>query len=457
MDNKNNIGLIGLAVMGANLARNFADKGYKIAVFNRTFAKTEEFLNQNYNNIIGYEKINEFINSLERPRKVILMVKSGTAVDDFIAVIKEHLEEGDIIIDCGNSHWKDTQRRQLELASDHIDFVGCGVSGGEEGALHGPSIMPGGRVESIKTLLPMLNAIAAKDFEGNACVTNVGLSGSGHFVKMVHNGIEYAIMQGIAEVYDILRNVYKNGENYDHVIVNQIFEGLNTGDVQSFLMDVSINVLKSVDEKTGKHLVDLVVDKAGSKGTGKWTVESALDLGIAVPTISASLFARILSSRNTNVMVKKNIEGQLHKLQINKEDLQSLLYTTLESVYLAAYLQGLDLIIAANTEFDWQIDLGEVIRIWQGGCIIRSQMLSKLTSYLREEIDFENRIINLSQVSKLLDLPLPVINSTLDYIRTLSASKLPTNLIQGQRDYFGAHTYERVDMEGVFSGGWNIN
>ena len=462
----NHIAVIGLAPMGKNLAKNLANHDYKVAVFNRTFAKTQELLAENNPNIVGFENLNQLVESLERPRKVIIMVKSGQPVDTFIEEVHQYLEDGDILIDCGNSNWKDTLRRQKQLADStfytlekvlegnlnlehkkNVHFVGCGVSGGWLGALTGPSIMPGGSPEAVNAVLPILQKIAAKDFAGQPAVTNVGLEAAGHFVKMVHNGIEYAIMEGIAEIYDIVKQFEPNQNEQI-----KIFEKLNQGEINSYLLDVTIQALKLSDSEG--FVLPRVEDKAGAKGTGKWTVEAAMDLGIATPNIAAAVFARIMSSRtgNLNIPVPPRIEGNNFKAQI--PDLKYF-SEALKAIYFTSYLQGMDLILEANKIFGWQIDIQEVIRIWQGGCIIRSLMLKDLGNLLK--IDSSEQKVELTkqvQISRqslvdffnnvLQEFPgiitiLAVYNSSFDYCNVILTESLPTNLIQLQRHIFGDH------------------
>jgi 6-phosphogluconate dehydrogenase len=468
--NKSSIGIIGLSTMGANLARNFGSKGFLTSVFNRSYDKTKKLVelwsldksqNSYSGEIIGFENLKDFVQSLERPRKILLLVKSGQPVDDFIEKLYPYLDDDDVIVDTGNSNWLDTQRRQDILENGKlytlaevtagkksgeikkIHFIGSGVSGGEEGALKGPSIMPGGNADSVESLLPILEKISADDFNGGKCVTNIGLGASGHFVKMVHNGIEYAIMQGIAEIYDILRsNKYNNDE------IKEIFTNLNQDSLKGFLLDITEQIFKTETED-GNHLVDKIKDEAKAKGTGAWTVEAALKFGVFAPTISASVFARVGSARNQNYKLLRNLEFTNN----NKVNLE-LLQKSLEAVYLVSYLQGFDIIDHANKEKDWKIDMQEVIRIWQGGCIIRSKMLIDLPKIWESEVDFKAYIPSLESIQTAGSSPKPVLNSTLDYILTIQAYKLPTNLIQAQRDLFGAHTFNRTDKDGTFSGGW---
>jgi 6-phosphogluconate dehydrogenase len=447
---KSTIGVIGLAVMGANLARNFASKGYQTSVYNRTFSRTQEIVNEHSDNLQGFEGLKEFVDSLELPRKIIIMVQSGLPVDETIQQLLHFTDRQDIIVDCGNSNWKDTQRRQEQL-KHKINFIGCGVSGGSLGALHGPSIMPGGDPKIVEQLLPYLKDVAAKDFQSTACASNIGAGAAGHFVKMVHNGIEYALMQAIAEVYDILRS-----RNIDQEGICTIFNKLNQGNLQSYLLDITEDILKSKTEN-GRHLLQLVSSKAENKGTGGWTAISAIELGVSVPSLTAALFARYSShvsqssaenQSSTNSQVSDNTVEELSKI--------------LELCFLTSYLQGMELIQKASDRFDWKVNVQEVLRVWEGGCIIRSQMISTLRSYYQlnqrsrhEFLAKYNR--NTSKIKHFLSLtstPLPVINSSIDYLLTLLVDILPTNLIQAQRDYFGEHTYVRTDTGEVVTGGW---
>jgi 6-phosphogluconate dehydrogenase len=451
--NLNNIAVIGLAPMGKNLAKNIASRGFKVSVYNRSHEKTDELLTENQENIIGFYDYKELVTSLEMPRKIIVMVKSGQPVDDFIDDIVPFMDSGDILIDCGNSNYKDTERRQKKLETVNkintkaIHFIGCGVSGGWKGALNGPSIMPGGQVEAVEVIMPILKAIAAKDFNNSPCVTNVGLSGAGHFVKTVHNGIEYAIMQGIAEIYDILRQ-YSGG---NQVLIEKAFSELNTGEIQSYLLDVTIEALQKEDENG--LMLERVDFKAGAKGTGAWTVESALELGVAIPSIAASVMARIMSNHNQFFTVNK-IDRIIHQDTNQEPQMPNNQYLTnaLEAIYLTAYLQGLDLINKANEEYKWNINLDEVIRIWQGGCIIRSKMLVKLSELIKngnselltEEIKKARSGLLECYDEIVQNLPssvpyLSVFTSALDYCSVLLADKLPTNMTQLQRNIFGDH------------------
>jgi 6-phosphogluconate dehydrogenase len=454
----NQLSVIGLAAMGKNLAKNFASRGFQVGVFNRSFSRTQELLDEKNENIQGYEDLRSLVLSLETPRKIFLMVKSGEAVEETIKQLRMILDKGDILIDCGNSHWKETVKKQEELGEVGLEFVGCGVSGGWEGALLGPSIMPGGKKTVVEEVLPYLQAAAADDFGGGKCVTNVGTGSAGHYVKMVHNGIEYSIMQGIAEIYDVLLKF-----GYDQPEILEFFQSINTGDNKSFLLDITEEILKTSDNLSSNYLVTQIDSKAGAKGTGKWTVEEGMNLGVAVPNIYAGLNARVMTEVNHKVKEYVTTQNTSSKENIDKEELKNLLTKVVAAFYLISYQQGLELITAANTEYKMDINILEVLRIWQGGCIIRSKMLLTISEQYKQgkyPQELHNQAID--SISELLRLlldnqiivPLPVINSTRDYIISMESHKLPQNLTQAQRDFFGAHTYQRIDRDGVFTGGW---
>ncbi|MBC7471669.1 MAG: NADP-dependent phosphogluconate dehydrogenase [candidate division SR1 bacterium] len=452
---KSSIGVVGLAVMGANIARNFASKEYKTSVYNRTFARTQELVNEFPDHLDGFEELKDFVESLELPRKIIVMVKSGQPVDELIIELLKYVDQDDIIIDCGNSYWKDTQRRQEQL-KHKVHFIGCGVSGGSLGALHGPSIMPGGEKHVVDQLLPYLRHVVAKDFLLNPCVSNIGEGAAGHFVKMVHNGIEYALMQSIAEIYNILRsNKYSN----EHMRI--VFSKLNQGNLQSYLLDITEDILESKIEN-GDYLLDLVLDKAESKGTGGWTVISAIELGVSIPSLSSALFARYANSQD-------HITTMIHPIYENLSSQDNLDSTIdefskiLELNFFASYIQGFELIQKASDEYSWKVDIHEVLRVWEGGCIIRSQMISTLQSYIKLnktlQIDFLTKyaqyIPKIRHFISQTRVSMATTNASLDYILTFLAPRLPTNLIQAQRDYFGEHTYVRIDSGDTVTGGWN--
>jgi 6-phosphogluconate dehydrogenase len=451
-----NIGIIGLGVMGSNLARNFASKNYQVSIYNRTFARTQELRAKHGKNLVGFETLKEFVNSLELPRKIIIMVKNGAPTQEVVQDLLEFIHKDDIIMDCGNSNYKDTLLLQKAL-KNKVNFLGCGVSGGSKGALYGPSIMPSGKKEAVQIMLPYLESIAAKDFHGRPCVTNIGTESSGHFVKMVHNGIEYAAMQAIAEIYDILRFKEVNQMN-----IREVFSRLNKGNLQGFLLDITEDVLNAKTE-TGQSLLDLVDDRAQAKGTGAWAVEAGIDLGVNVQSIAAALFARYASSQERFIpedFVVRRKQGD-KDFTITEKVIDNL-YKSLELSFFASYLQGLDLIDAANSEYKWNINIDEVLRIWEGGCIIRSQMISTLRVYKKLELQSQvgflrKNAMNLESaktINSYTNTPKPVINSSSDYFVSKVAVKLPQNLIQAQRDYFGQHTYKRTDMLGDFTGGW---
>lgn len=451
---KSDIWVIGLGVMWQNLALNISDKGFPVSVYNRTYSKTQDFLaeNEKSENLAGYEELKDFISSLALPRKVMLMVQAGPATDSVIDSISLLLERWDLIIDGGNAHWQNTISREKRLSEKWIHFIGSGVSGWEEGARHGPSLMPGGDKEAFEAIRPIWESIAAKDFSGKPCTTYVGKSAAGNFVKMVHNGIEYALMQAIAEIYDLLR--YSSTSNED---IWDIFAKLNTGLLESFLLEITTDIFSHKDPRdTEKYLIDVIRDRAKSKGTGGWTVQSAIDLGVPVPTISEALMARQISAREWTF----EIEGQQTDTHIQDIDISiDQLKETLTLAYLGSYLQGLDVIVHASEEYSWDIDIAEVIRIWQWGCIIRSRLLEILPCFFDENYGdkaLKEKYTQLqSNLKKMLDatswvldkprIPTPVLGSIRDYFMTLYRQKLPTNLIQAQRDYFGAHTFERTD------------
>ncbi|OFT85926.1 NADP-dependent phosphogluconate dehydrogenase [Corynebacterium sp. HMSC29G08] len=469
------IGVVGMAVMGSNLARNFASKGHTVAIYNRSPEKTRAVVAEfgHEGNFIPAETIEEFVASLERPRKAIIMVQAGAATDAVIAQLVEAMDEGDIIIDGGNALFTDTIRREREVAATGRHFVGAGISGGEEGALRGPSIMPGGPAQSWETLGPLLEDISAK-VDGTPCVTHIGPDGAGHFVKMVHNGIEYADMQVIGEAYHLLR--YAAG--LEPVEIAEIFTEWNKGDLDSYLIEITAEVLRQVDARTGKPFIDIIVDAAGQKGTGRWTVKEALDLGVPVTGIGEAVFARALSSALAQREAAQNANlpagdaATLESLGVSREEFVEDVRRALYASKLVAYAQGFDEINAGSQEYSWNIKPGDLARIWRGGCIIRAQFLNRITEayerdpelasllldpYFKGElekglVDAWRRIV---VAATRLGLPVPVFASSLSYYDSLRSKRLPAALIQGQRDFFGAHTYRRVDMEGSFHTAWS--
>ena len=465
---KQKIGLVGLAVMGENLALNIEGHGFSMAVFNRTTAKTENFIagKAKGKNIVGAKTIEEFVDSLEKPRKIILMVKAGQAVDEMISSIVGHLDKGDLLIDGGNSFFKDTARRGKELAQKGILYIGTGVSGGEEGALKGPSIMPGGPKEAYKMVEKILTKIAAQ-VDNGPCCTYIGPGAAGHYVKMVHNGIEYGDMQLICEAYDIL----KTALGLQAAELSEIFGEWNKGELDSYLIEITAAVLAKKDEDTGKPLVDMILDKAGQKGTGKWTSQSALDLGVPTPTINAAVVARTMSAfKDERVAASKILSGPKAKFSGEKNDLVQSVREALYASKITSYAQGMALLREADKEYDWNLNYGEIARIWKGGCIIRAKFLDLIKQAYQRNANLPNLLVdkefskavtsrqaNWRKVVKIaveLGIPAPAMSGSLAYFDSYRREQLPANLIQAQRDYFGAHTYERMDKPGSFHTEW---
>ncbi|GAB09447.1 6-phosphogluconate dehydrogenase [Gordonia araii NBRC 100433] len=463
------IGVTGLAVMGSNIARNFARNGYTVAVHNRSIAKTDALLAEHGDDgdFVRTETIAEFAAALERPRRALIMVQAGDATDAVIEELAAVFEPGDIIIDGGNALYTDTIRREASLAERGLLFIGAGISGGEEGALLGPSIMPGGPADSYKAVGPMLEKVAAQ-VDGEPCCTHIGPDGSGHFVKMVHNGIEYADMQLIGEAYDLMRRALDMPANG----IGAVFAAWNDTELSSYLIEITAEVLSQVDAKTGKPLVDVIVDEAGQKGTGRWTVKSALDLGIPVTGIAEAVFARALSSSSAQRDAAAGLaSGQLAAAPADArafiDDIKAALYAS----KVVAYAQGFDQIAAGSREYGWNVDPGALATIWRGGCIIRAQFLNRireayaenpelpsllLAPYFRDAvesgIDSWRRVV---ATAATMGIPVPAFASSLAYYDALRAQRLPAALTQGLRDYFGAHTYRRVDAEGSFHTLWS--
>ncbi len=464
-----NIGVVGLAVMGANLARNLASRpGNTVAVYNRSAAKTDELLADHPEaGFVPAGSYEQFAAALRRPRTAVIMVKAGAGTDAVIDELVRVFEPGDIIVDGGNSLFTDTIRRERAVRATGIDFVGMGVSGGEEGALRGPSLMPGGSDASWTTLGPILRSIAAVA-EGEPCVAHVGHDGAGHFVKMVHNGIEYADMQLIAEAYDLIRQ----GTGRTPAQIADVFAGWNGGELESYLIEITAEVLRQTDASTGLPLVDVIVDQAGAKGTGAWTVQTALDLGVPVSGIAEATFARSLSSRPEQRTAAAGLPGPRGAAQGPQgddfiEDVRLALFAS----KIVAYSQGFDEIRAGAAEHGWNIDLGAVSRIWRGGCIIRAQFLNRIADAYGAEPDlplllaapyFAAALGRAEQAWRRVvvaateaGIPAPAFSSSLAYYDALRADRLPAALIQGQRDFFGAHTYRRTDRPGTFHTLWS--
>ena len=464
-------GLIGLGVMGQNFVLNVERNGYGVAVYNRTAETTDKYIAGPAagKNIKPAYTLKEFVDSLESPRKIMLLVKAGAPVDATIQQLIPLLDKGDLIIDGGNSFFLDTERRAKELESQGFNFFGMGVSGGEEGALWGPSLMPGGSRDAYKEVEPIMNAVAAKaDEDGESCVTYLGPGGSGHYVKMAHNGIEYGDMQLIAEAYDLLKQALGLSAQEFH----NIFAEWNKGELSSFLIEVTANVFKKVDEESGKPLVDVILDKAGQKGTGKWMSENALDLGAAIPTITAAVDGRILSSqKEERIKASGILTGPAKKY--NGESSQKLIDAVRDALYaskICSYAQGMSLLKKASEEYKYNLDLGTIAKIWRAGCIIRARFLNDITNAYNRNKDLPNllvdeefrKAINTRQESWRfvikcaieMGIPMPAMSASLAYYDSYRSERLPANLIQAQRDFFGAHTFERTDKQGTFHADW---
>ncbi|ELP53107.1 6-phosphogluconate dehydrogenase, decarboxylating [Microcystis aeruginosa TAIHU98] len=458
---KRTFGVIGLAVMGENLALNVESRGFPIAVYNRTASKTKEFMETRAvgKDVKAAYSLEEFVQILERPRKILVMVKAGPPVDAVIEQLKPLLEEGDMIIDGGNSLYEDTERRTRDLESTtKLGFVGMGVSGGEEGALHGPSLMPGGTEFAYRELEPILTKIAAQVDDG-PCVTYVGSGGAGHYVKMVHNGIEYGDMQLIAEAYDVL----KNGLGLSNQQLQETFAEWNrTDELNSYLIEITADIFKCVDPETGHHLIDLILDSAGQKGTGRWTVLSSLELGVPIPTIYAAVNARVMSAyKDERVAASKELPGPGETYPGDAALFVDKVRDALYCSKMCSYAQGMALIAKASQEFNYNISLPESARIWKGGCIIRAGFLDKIRKAFAENPGLPNLLLAPEFKQSILDrqeawrevlvlanklgIPVPAFSSSLDYFDSYRRANLPQNLTQAQRDYFGAHTYERTD------------
>ncbi|MBB5789088.1 NADP-dependent phosphogluconate dehydrogenase [Jiangella mangrovi] len=468
------IGVTGLAVMGRNLARNFARNGYTVALHNRTASRTHDLVEQfgSEGSFVPAETAEEFVAALERPRRLIIMVKAGDPTDAVIDEFAPLLEPGDVIIDGGNAHYADTRRREAKLREQGIHFVGTGISGGEEGALNGPSIMPGGSDESYQSLGPMLEKISAKAADGSPCCTHIGADGAGHFVKMVHNGIEYADMQLIAEAYDLLRHA----AGYEPAKIAEIFRGWNTGRLDSYLIEITAEVLAHVDADTGRPFVDVVLDQAEQKGTGRWTVQIALDLGVPVSGIAEAVFARSVSGHTDLRAVGASLAGPspADVGALDADDAERFAAQVEQALYaskVVSYTQGFHQMQAAGAEYGWTLDLGAIAGIWRGGCIIRAAFLDRITAAYAKDAALPSLLADEQFAAEIgaaqdawravvstaarLGIPVPGFSTALAYYDALRAPRLPAALTQGQRDFFGAHTYRRVDREGSFHTLWS--
>ncbi|OIA98831.1 phosphogluconate dehydrogenase (NADP(+)-dependent, decarboxylating) [Paenibacillus sp. LC231] len=465
---KQQIGVIGLAVMGKNLALNIESKGFTVSVYNRSPQKTEDMLKETEGKQVkGTFSIEEFVDSLETPRKILIMVQAGQATDATIEQLIPHLDKGDIIIDGGNAYFPDTQRRSKELAEKGFNFIGAGVSGGEEGALKGPSIMPGGQESAYKLVEPILTAISAKVNE-EPCCTYIGPDGAGHYVKMVHNGIEYGDMQLICEAYQLLKDVL----GLDAKDLHGIFTEWNQGELDSYLIEITADIFSKYDEETGKPMVDVILDTAGQKGTGKWTSQSSLDLGVPLSMITESVFSRFLSAmKEERVAASKILNGpKAAAFDGDKAEFIENVRKALFASKIVSYAQGFAQLRVASDEYGWNLQYGNLAKIWRGGCIIRSRFLQNITDAYENNPELKNLLLDpfftdiiesyqdawrkvvASAVS--LGIPVPGFSSALAYYDSYRTANLPANLLQAQRDYFGAHTFKRVDKEGTFHYNW---
>ena len=464
------IGVVGLGVMGANLARNIASRGFPVAGYDLDAAKRQAFVEgDSSGSAIGSADAPErLIAVLERPRRILMMVPAGAPVDSVIAHLRPHLEREDILIDGGNSFFRDTDRRADELASAGLRFVGMGVSGGEEGALRGPSMMPGGPREAWDALAPILRAIAAKAEDGDPCVSYMGPRGAGHYVKMVHNGIEYGDMQLIAEVYDVLTRAAGMSARE----IADTFSSWNEGELKSYLVEITARVLERIDADTGRPLVDLILDEAQQKGTGKWMSQNAFDVGAPIPTVNAAVEARLLSAlKSERVVASKVLAGPTPAAAgVRRDDLVDAARRALYAAKITSYAQGMALLRQASVEYKYDINLAEVAKIWRAGCIIRAALLSDVRAAFTRNPELLNLMLDdtfskslasgqqalrdVVQAAVSAGIPVPALGSSLAYYDSYRSARLPANLTQGQRDFFGAHTYRRVDRDGVFHTDW---
>lgn len=465
---KQQIGVAGLAVMGKNLALNMESKGFSVALYNRSSEKTKELLAEaEGKNFVGTYSIEEFVASLETPRKIMMMIKAGEPTDALIEQLVPHLEEGDILIDGGNAYFPDTERRYQELAAKGLRFIGAGVSGGEEGALKGPAIMPGGQKDAYELVEPILTGISAK-VNGDPCSTYIGEGGSGHYVKMVHNGIEYGDMQLIGEAYHLLKDVLHLGTDELH----EIFTEWNRGELDSYLIEITADIFSKQDPDTGKPMVDVILDAAGQKGTGKWTSQSSLDLGVPLSIVTESVFARFLSAmKEERVQASQILKGPDTKPYDG--DTKEFIEAVRKALYaskIASYAQGFAQLRSASEEYNWNLNFGSIAMIFRGGCIIRARFLENIKEAYDKNPELKNLLLDdyfgwvvnnyqeawrqVVSIAVQYGIPVPAFASALAYYDSYRTERLPANLLQAQRDYFGAHTFNRVDKEGTFHFQW---
>ncbi|CAM4514425.1 NADP-dependent phosphogluconate dehydrogenase [Paenibacillus typhae] len=465
---KQQIGVVGLAVMGKNLAMNMESKGFSVAVYNRSSEKTDELLAEAAGkNFVGAYSIEEFVQSLELPRKIMIMVKAGKPTDDTIQQLVPFLSPGDILIDGGNAFFPDTQRRNKELQAQGFRFIGAGVSGGEEGALKGPAIMPGGQQDAYELVEPILTAISAK-VDGDPCSTYIGPDGAGHYVKMVHNGIEYGDMQLIGEAYQLLKDVL----GLDTAELHEIFAEWNRGELSSYLIEITADIFAKADPETGKPMVDVILDSAGQKGTGKWTSQNALDLGVPLSIITESVFARFLSAmKEERVAASKRLQGpEFKSFDGDAKEFIEAVRKALYASKIASYAQGFAQMRVASDEYNWNLNYGSIAMIFRGGCIIRAGFLQNIKDAYDRDPELKNLFLDeyfsnvvhnyqdawreVVALAVKRGIPVPAFASGLAYYDSYRSERLPANLLQAQRDYFGAHTFERLDKPGSFHFQW---
>jgi len=466
---KQAIGVVGLAVMGRNLALNIESRGHAVSVYNRSREKTDELIAEHPDKkLVPSYTLEEFVESLEKPRRILLMVKAGQGTDATIDSLRPLLDKGDILIDGGNTHFTDTIRRNTDLAKSGLHFIGTGVSGGEEGALKGPSIMPGGQKEAYDLVAPILTEIAAKAPDGEPCVAYMGPDGAGHYVKMVHNGIEYGDMQLIAESYDVLKRV----AGLSNEELGKVYVEWNKGELDSYLIEITSKIFSKKDEETGKDLVDVILDRAAQKGTGKWTSQNALDLGAPLPLITEAVFARVLSSlKDQRIEASKQLTGPSPKFDGDRDAFVEAVRRALFLSKIVSYAQGFAQLRAASEEYKWDLQYGQIAKIFRAGCIIRAGFLQKITEAYKTNADLHNLLLDpyftdiaTKYQGALRDVvvaavkagvPVPAFSSAVAYYDSYRSETLPANLVQAQRDFFGAHTFERVDKKGSFHADWS--